>query len=65
MTTQQLECFIRVADKLNFTKAAQEMFLTTPTVTHQMIIIKNSNVNWGRYSASNICIVAIVYRKEE
>ena len=26
MTTQQLECFIRVADKLNFTKAAQEMF---------------------------------------
>ena len=34
MTTQQLECFIRVADKLNFTKAAQEMFLTTPTVTH-------------------------------
>ena len=25
MTTQQLECFIRVADKLNFTKAAQEM----------------------------------------
>lgn len=30
-----------------------------------MIIIKNSNVNWGRYSASNICIVAIVYRKEE
>ena len=27
MTTQQLECFIRVADKLNFTKAAQEMFL--------------------------------------
>lgn len=36
MTTQQLECFIRVADKLNFTKAAQEMFLTTPTVTHHI-----------------------------
>lgn len=36
MTTQQLDCFIRVADKLNFTKAAQEMFLSTPTVTHHI-----------------------------
>ena len=36
MNTQQLECFIHVADKLNFTKAAEELYLSTPTVTHHI-----------------------------
>lgn len=36
MNTQQLQCFICVADKLNFTKAAEELYLTTPTVTHHI-----------------------------
>lgn len=36
MNTQQLECFIKVADKLNFTKAAEELYLSTPTVTHHI-----------------------------
>ena len=36
MNTQQLECFICVADKLNFTKAAEELYLSTPTVTHHI-----------------------------
>lgn len=36
MNTQQLECFVRVADKLNFTKASEELYLSTPTVTHHI-----------------------------
>jgi DNA-binding transcriptional LysR family regulator len=36
MTSQQLKCFVLVADKLNFTKAAEEMFLSVPTVTHNI-----------------------------
>ena len=36
MTSQQLLCFIKVADKLNFTKAAEELFLSPPTVTHHI-----------------------------
>lgn len=36
MNTQQLKCFMCVADKLNFTKAAEELFLSTPTVTHHI-----------------------------
>lgn len=36
MNTQQLECFICVADKLNFTKAAEELYLSTPTVSHHI-----------------------------
>ncbi len=36
MNTQQLKCFISVADKLNFTRAAEELFLSTSTVTHHI-----------------------------
>lgn len=36
MNTQQLQCFVCVADKLNFTKAAEELYLSTPTVTHHI-----------------------------
>lgn len=36
MNTQQLECFVRVADKLNFTKAAEELYISTPAVTHHI-----------------------------
>lgn len=36
MNTQQLHCFVCVADKLNFTKAAEELFLSAPTVTHHI-----------------------------
>lgn len=34
MNTQQLHCFLCAADRLNFTKAAEELYLTPPTVTH-------------------------------
>lgn len=36
MNTQQLHCFLCVADKLNFTRAAEELWLSTPTVTHHI-----------------------------
>lgn len=44
MNTQQLKCFVCVADKLNFTKAAEELFLSVPTVTHH---IKNLEEELG------------------
>lgn len=36
MNRQQLQCFLCTADKLNFTKAAEELYLSTPTVTHHI-----------------------------
>lgn len=36
MNRQQLQCFVCVADRLNFTKAAEELYLSTPTVTHHI-----------------------------
>lgn len=36
MTTQQLQCFLQVADRLNFTKAAEDLYLSVPTVTHHI-----------------------------
>lgn len=41
MNTQQLQCFLCVADKLNFTRAAEELYLTTPTVTHHIQSLEN------------------------
>lgn len=36
MNTQALKCFLRVAERLNFTRAAEELYLSTPTVTHHI-----------------------------
>lgn len=36
MNTQQLQCFIYVAERLNFTKAAEALYLSVPTVTHHI-----------------------------
>lgn len=36
MNSQQLKCFICAADRLNFTKAAEELYISTPTVTHHI-----------------------------
>ena len=36
MTSQQLECFSYVAERLNFTKAAEALYLSVPTVTHHI-----------------------------
>lgn len=36
MTSQQLQCFLYVAERLNFTKAAEVLYLSVPTVTHHI-----------------------------
>ncbi len=36
MNTHQLRCFLAAADKLSFTKAANELFFSVPTVTHHI-----------------------------
>ncbi len=44
MTSQQLQCFIYVAERLNFTKTAEALYLSVPTVTHH---IKNLEEELG------------------
>ena len=36
MNTQQLECFIQVAENLNFARAAKELHITQPAVSRQI-----------------------------
>ena len=36
MHTAQLECFMAVADRLNFSRAAEQLRLTQPAVSHQI-----------------------------
>lgn len=36
MNTAQLECFVAVANYLNFARAAEELHITQPAVTHQI-----------------------------
>lgn len=36
MNTQELKCFLRVAERMSFTRAAEELYLTPPTVTHHI-----------------------------
>ena len=36
MNTQEIKCFLRVAERLSFSRAAQELYLTPPTVTHHI-----------------------------
>lgn len=41
MTTTQMECFIQAASLLNFTAAAEKMFMTQPALSHQISNIEN------------------------
>ena len=36
MNTTQLECFMSVANFLNFSRAAEQLRLTQPAVSHQI-----------------------------
>lgn len=36
MTIYQLECFIAVAEELNFSAAAERLFTTQPAITYQI-----------------------------
>ena len=40
MTSKQLECFIEVAESLNFTAASTTLFLSQPTVTRQIKLLE-------------------------
>ena len=37
MTIYQLECFIAVAEELNFSAAAERLFTTQPAITYQTV----------------------------
>lgn len=41
MNTFQLDCFIAVADTLNFARAAERLGITQPAVTHQIQTLEN------------------------
>ena len=36
MNTVQLECYMAVAENLNFARAAEQLHITQPAVTHQI-----------------------------
>lgn len=36
MNSQELKCFVVAADRLNFTRAAKELYVTPPTITHHI-----------------------------
>lgn len=40
MNTKQLECFIQAAEILNFSAAAKRLYVTQPTVTHQIKMLE-------------------------
>lgn len=41
MNSQELKCFVMAADRLNFTRAAKELYVTPPTVTHHIQHLEN------------------------
>ncbi|HIS30649.1 MAG TPA: LysR family transcriptional regulator [Candidatus Limivivens intestinipullorum] len=51
MNTTQLECFLAVADNLNFARAAEQLHITQPAVTHQISSLESElNVKLFRRS---------------
>lgn len=40
MNTTQLECFVAVAEHLNFARAADQLHITQPAVTHQIVSLE-------------------------
>ena len=41
MNTTQLECFMEVANFLNFSRAAERLRITQPAVSHQINTLEN------------------------
>lgn len=41
MNTEQLKCFLSVANHLNFTKAAKEFYVSQPAISHQISEFEN------------------------
>ena len=40
MNTTQLECFLAVAEHLNFSRASEELKMTQPAVSHQIRMLE-------------------------
>lgn len=41
MTLQQLRCFVAVAKSLNFARAAEQLYVSQPAVTHQIQVLED------------------------
>ena len=54
MNTQQLECFVRIADKLNFTKVAEELYITAPAVVHHIINLEEYVIIYQNFQNGKI-----------
>ena len=49
MNLKQLEAFIKVSDSKSFSKAAQELYLTQPTVSAHIQTLENNPRLYHRY----------------
>ena len=57
MNTVQLECFLTVAEYLNFSKASEALKLTQPAVTHQIQSLeKELDVKLFRRTSKNVSL---------
>lgn len=52
MNTIQLECFITVAETLNFSKAAKKLHISQPAISHQIASLENE-LNVSLFSRTN------------
>lgn len=52
MNTVQLECFITVAETLNFSKAAKKLHISQPAISHQITSLENE-LNVSLFSRTN------------
>lgn len=52
MNTVQLECFIAVAETLNFSKAAKKLHISQPAISHQITSLENE-LNVSLFSRNN------------
>lgn len=59
MNTNQLQCFLAVAQNLNFARAAEEMHITQPAVTHQINSLENElNVTLFKRTTRSVSMTA-------
>ena len=57
MNTVQLECFLAVADNLSFARAAEQLHITQPAVTHQISSLENElNVKLFRRTTRTVAL---------
>ena len=60
MNTTQLECFVTVAECLNFSKAAVSLKMTQPAVSHQIRSLEEElEVKLFRRTSKNVSLTPI------